>query len=66
MAHRADDAAALARHVAGADPVVVIGHSFGGFIAQAMAIRQGHVSMDRRTRHVLRHDHDWLRAHDIE
>jgi proline iminopeptidase len=37
----ADDAAALARHVAGADPVVVIGHSFGGFIAQEMAIRHG-------------------------
>ena len=38
----ADDAAALAGHVAGADPVVVIGHSFGGFIAQEMAIRHGH------------------------
>ena len=42
MEHWADDAAALARHVAGADPVVVIGHSFGGFIAQEMAIRHGH------------------------
>ena len=37
----ADDAAALARHVAGPDPVVVIGHSFGGFIAQETAIRHG-------------------------
>lgn len=37
----ADDAAALARHIAGIDPVVVIGHSFGGFIAQEMAIRHG-------------------------
>jgi proline iminopeptidase len=35
----ADDGAALARHVARSDPVVVIGHSFGGFIAQEMAIR---------------------------
>jgi proline iminopeptidase len=41
MAHWADDGAALARHVAGSDPVVVIGHSFGGFIAQEMAIRHG-------------------------
>ena len=39
----ADDAAALARHVAGSDPVVVIGHSFGGFIAQETAIRHGDV-----------------------
>ncbi len=39
MENWADDAAALARHVAGEDPVVVIGHSFGGFIAQEMAIR---------------------------
>jgi proline iminopeptidase len=37
----ANDGAALARHVAGSDPVVVIGHSFGGFIAQEMAIRHG-------------------------
>ena len=37
----ADDGAALARHVAGREPVVVIGHSFGGFIAQEMAIRHG-------------------------
>ena len=39
----ADDGAALARHVVGSDPVVVIGHSFGGFIAQEMAIRHGDV-----------------------
>jgi proline iminopeptidase len=39
MENWADDGAALARHVVGSDPVVVIGHSFGGFIAQEMAIR---------------------------
>jgi len=37
----ADDGAALAHHVAGPDPVVVIGHSFGGFIAQELAVRHG-------------------------
>jgi len=34
----ADDAAALARHL-GDDRVVVIGHSFGGFVAQELALR---------------------------
>jgi proline iminopeptidase len=43
MEHWADDAAALARYVGGAGGVVVIGHSFGGFIAQEMAITHGDV-----------------------
>jgi len=38
MQQWADDAAEVARRVAGGDPVIVIGHSFGGFIAQEMAI----------------------------
>lgn len=41
MVQWADDAAAVAREVAGAEPVIVIGHSYGGFIAQEMAIRHG-------------------------
>ncbi len=39
MQQWADDAAALARIMGGGDPVVLIGHSFGGFIAQEAAIR---------------------------
>jgi len=39
MAGWADDAVAVARAVAGRQPVVVIGHSYGGFIAQELAIR---------------------------
>ena len=38
MRQWAADAAAVARHVAGGEPVIVIGHSYGGFIAQEMAI----------------------------
>jgi proline iminopeptidase len=35
----ADDAAAVARLIGEDEPVIVIGHSFGGFIAQELAIR---------------------------
>ncbi|MEV4316285.1 alpha/beta hydrolase [Actinocrispum sp. NPDC049592] len=38
MEQLADDAAALATHVAH-EPVIVIGHSYGGFIAQEFALR---------------------------
>jgi proline iminopeptidase len=38
MEQWAADAAAVARHVAGDEPVVVIGHSYGGFIAQELMI----------------------------
>jgi proline iminopeptidase len=38
MEQLADDAAALAKHVTG-EPVIVIGHSYGGFIAQEFALR---------------------------
>jgi proline iminopeptidase len=38
MEQLADDAAALARHVSG-EPVIVIGHSYGGFVAQEFALR---------------------------
>jgi proline iminopeptidase len=38
MADWATDAAGLARVVGGGEPVVVIGHSYGGFIAQELAI----------------------------
>lgn len=39
MAGWADDALAVGRAVAGDVPLVVIGHSYGGFIAQELAIR---------------------------
>jgi len=39
----ADDAAGLARFVGGGEPVIVLGHSFGGFIAQEMAANHGDV-----------------------
>ena len=39
MAQWADDAAAVATVVGAGAPVIVIGHSFGGFIAQELAIR---------------------------
>lgn len=38
MEQWAADAAAVARAIAGAEPVVVIGHSYGGFIAQELMI----------------------------
>lgn len=38
MQRWAADAAAVAQHVADGEPVIVIGHSYGGFIAQEMAI----------------------------
>lgn len=41
MAQWANDAAAVAQAVAGVEPVIVIGHSYGGFIAQEMAITHG-------------------------
>jgi len=41
MAQWAEDAAAVARDVGGEGGVIVIGHSFGGFIAQEMAIAHG-------------------------
>jgi proline iminopeptidase len=41
MVQWAADAAAVASDVAGDEPVIVIGHSFGGFIAQEMAISHG-------------------------
>lgn len=41
MATWAADAAAVAHDVAGDEPVIVIGHSYGGFIAQEMAITHG-------------------------
>jgi proline iminopeptidase len=40
MAGWADDALAVGRAVAGDAPLVVIGHSYGGFIAQELAIRR--------------------------
>ena len=40
MAQLADDAAALADHL-GAERFLVLGHSFGGFVAQELAIRHG-------------------------
>ena len=40
MAGWADDALAVGRAVAGDRPLVVIGHSYGGFIGQELAIRQ--------------------------
>jgi proline iminopeptidase len=43
MAQWAADAAELARIVGGGEPVIVIGHSFGGFIAQEMAVAHGDV-----------------------
>jgi proline iminopeptidase len=39
MTNWADDAAAVAGLVGNGEPVIVIGHSFGGFIAQELAIR---------------------------
>ena len=39
MAGWAEDALAVGRAVAGDRPLVVIGHSYGGFIAQELAIR---------------------------
>jgi proline iminopeptidase len=39
MTQWADDAAAVARLCGRGEPVIVIGHSFGGFIAQEMALR---------------------------
>jgi proline iminopeptidase len=39
MAGWADDALRVGRAVAGDRPVVVIGHSYGGFVAQELAIR---------------------------
>jgi proline iminopeptidase len=39
MEQWADDAAAIAGLESGGEPFVVIGHSFGGFIAQELAIR---------------------------
>ena len=39
MEQLADDAAALARHL-GLEHVVVLGHSYGGFVAQELALRQ--------------------------
>lgn len=38
MPHLADDAAALATHL-DATPAIVIGHSYGGFVAQELALR---------------------------
>lgn len=40
MAGWADDALAVGRAVAGDEPLVVIGHSYGGFVAQELAIRE--------------------------
>jgi proline iminopeptidase len=39
MAGWADDALEVARAVAGEDPLIVFGHSYGGFVAQELAIR---------------------------
>ena len=39
MAGWADDAFEVGRVVAGEDPLIVFGHSYGGFIAQELAIR---------------------------
>ena len=39
MAGWADDALHVGRAVAGADPFIVFGHSYGGFVAQELAIR---------------------------
>ena len=39
MTQWADDAAAVAGSVGAGEPAIVIGHSFGGFIAQELAIR---------------------------
>jgi proline iminopeptidase len=39
MSGWADDAVAVGRDLAGREPLVVIGHSYGGFIAQELAIR---------------------------
>jgi proline iminopeptidase len=36
----ADDALSVSRAVASAQPVIVIGHSYGGFVGQELAIRQ--------------------------
>lgn len=41
MEQWADDAVALADTVASGEPVLLVGHSFGGFIAQEAAIRRG-------------------------
>ena len=41
MARWAADAAAVAQDLAGGEPVIVIAHSYGGFIAQEMAIAHG-------------------------
>jgi proline iminopeptidase len=43
MVSWADDAAAAGRSLAGDEPIVVIGHSYGGFIAQEMAIRHADI-----------------------
>jgi proline iminopeptidase len=42
MAGWADDARRVGRAVAGDAPLVVIGHSYGGFVAQELAIRHPH------------------------
>jgi len=39
MAGWADDALEVGRVVAGGDPLIVFGHSYGGFVAQELAIR---------------------------
>ncbi len=39
MAGWADDALGVGRAIAGDDPLIVFGHSYGGFIAQELAIR---------------------------
>ena len=41
MEQWASDAAEVARAIVGERPVIVIGHSFGGFVAQEMAITHG-------------------------
>ncbi|MCU0260814.1 MAG: alpha/beta hydrolase, partial [Ilumatobacteraceae bacterium] len=43
MQQWAADAAALATEVGDGQPVIVIGHSYGGFIAQALAIAHPNV-----------------------
>jgi len=42
MEQLADDAAALVKHL-GLEQVVVLGHSYGGFVAQELALRHGDV-----------------------
>lgn len=39
MAGWADDALGVGRAIAGDDPLIVFGHSYGGFVAQELAIR---------------------------